>query len=289
MIRSSVSRTRGLFVATALAVIVGGLSAKPLPPRQALEFSVEGPLQAVNVAAGTITVMGITINVAGATFSSPTKVITLADLAGPALLGRATPGFINGTAIVDGTVVGTSIVATSVFAEPAENGIVGVVTRNNPGGPLNGRDIAINGLTLVPIIDARFDLVLTNDVGLPIDVGTVPVGTLAAAEGFFGLDGVLHVHTFEGEGQTVGPVAQTSVTRVRCDGRRVEMQGGSTTAPGTVQFFNPANNALLGTAAVTLDPLTGQGAWRIRFNVNGCPANVRVVNSNGSQITVPVL
>lgn len=285
----SLSKNRVTALLGVAACVVGSVFAfQPAAPQGVL-VSLEGPLQAVDAVAGTITVMGITVDARIASISTPTNLITLEQLAGPPLQGRQTSGFINGTAIVNGFANGLTVVANDVFAEPAENVIAGPVTRNDPGGPFLGRFIEVLGVPVVPIDDPRFTVSAVTATGLPLAVDQLALNSLATLEGFFGLDGQFHAFALEGEGAPIAFTPLTSVFRAQCDRGRLQVRGGSNTAPETISLINPATGALLGTGTAVLDPVTGEGEFRISVNIGTCVSNVRIVNSNGSEITSSVV
>ena len=100
---------------------------------QSIEGFLEGPITAINVGAGTMTVNGVVVQVpSGTPIASPSASgLTLADLAGaPNLPGRSVPGFINGTCLCAVTVQTTTGVHTAldIVVEPAENVMVSVIT-----------------------------------------------------------------------------------------------------------------------------------------------------------------
>jgi hypothetical protein len=270
-----------------------GLLAAPAPAMQlpAGEVEVEGPLTAVDPLADTITIMGIVINVPpGTPIATPTAVgITLDDLVGFTLPGRGgLDGFLGGTGIVLGTTGPGGVVADDVFVEPAENVILGAVTENTipAGGSLGDGTFSILGVPLLPIDHPTLPLVATLE-GFEVDLATVPVGSLAVVEGFFGLDGNMYATIIETTaGQPVGDPNQTSIFLAKCKPTgRLEVRGTSTT-PGTV--------TMLGfTQDVEFDPVTNLGEFRFKINTpllpgGVCPTSVTVFNSNGSSATSAV-
>jgi len=281
--------------ALALALFVNapvGLLAVPAPPQVAVgDAGVEGPILAVDEVSQTVNVMGITVNVLPTTtITSPTATLTFADLLGASFAGRPDPGFIGGTAIVG---VGTStpdgsVDAADLFVETAENVILGPVTENTipPGGSLGdpGTSFKILGVAIEPTNDARLPLTAVVQ-GFEVDMSTVPVGTLGAAEGHLGMDGVFYVHTVQVEqGEVLGDPNQTSIFLARCKSTgRLEVRGTSST-PGTVTMLGVVETVLF-------DPLIGSGEFRFKIQpVPGgvCPTTVTVFNSNGSQASFPV-
>jgi hypothetical protein len=294
------SRTLGLVAVSAallgLALFGGApasLFAAPAPPPQFPEsdFEIEGPIQAIGVPPGTITVMGVTIEVPeGTPIATPTADgLALADLLGASFLGRSSTGFLGGTGIILGsTNADGTIEAEDVFVEVAENVLLGPLTANTipSGGNLGapGTTFAVLGTVVMPTGDPRLPLVKTIE-GFNLNLGSVPPGTLVVAEGYFGSDGILYAHTIEaGAGTVVGPANQTSITRAICQpGGRLEVRGASTTASVVT---------LLGrTQTAVLDPETGLASFRFRIptgQVGGCPSTVTVTNSNGSSATASV-
>ena len=145
----------------------------------------EGPIESIDLqTVGSIImkVMGVTVNVPTDTIiESPTRQLTLRQLANRTPLpGRTQPGFIGGTALINGVVeiaTGT-FTATNMVVEPSENVLIGVVTSVAPLKILNSEIDIIN--------DTRIPFHFINEFGFALAPNPVlEVGTLASAEGYY--------------------------------------------------------------------------------------------------------
>jgi len=144
----------------------------------------EGPISSITLqpdGSVIMTVIGVTVKVpVGTPVSSPSRSLTLRQLAlRTRLPGRTEPGFIGATALINGVVdVATgSFTATDMVVEPAENVLIGVVTQASPLRILNSE--------IVPSTDTRIPFSMANQFGFGITAPTIPVGTNAAAEGYY--------------------------------------------------------------------------------------------------------
>jgi len=170
-----------------------------LPDKQ-VDVIVEGQLSDVvdyGDGSGTITVMGIVIHIPeGTPIATPTATLTMAQLAdATSLPGRLQPGFIGAAAVVNGTSTSGRVIASDVFVTPAQNLLVGQVTRNQP--------LEVNGITVEILNDSRMPGgPLKSIVGVAVVPGTVPVGAAATVEGYFGHGGTLHATFVEVEDGT---------------------------------------------------------------------------------------
>jgi hypothetical protein len=208
-------------------------------------FEIEGPITAVTPGSGTILVMGITIHVpVSVAIKSPTATVTLDQLTGAPMPGRYTdqPGFIGGTAIITGNVVGGTYEAATVFAEPAENVLRGPLSCTYPYLRMGGFSCG-DGVELSMLTDERMPAgPIRNQFGFAVNPATLQTGTFAAVEGYHGnQDGVLYVHTMEinGNAELAQPGAQVSVQRADCRVRggskdEIEVRGGVTNGTGSM-------------------------------------------------------
>ena len=208
-------------------------------------FEIEGPITAVVPGTGTITVMGITVHVpVSVAIKSPTATVTLDQLSGAPMPGRYTdqPGFIGGTAIITGNVVGGAYEAATVFAEPAENVLRGPLSCTYHYLRIGGFSCG-DGVELSMLTDERMPAgPIRNQFGFAVNPATLQTGTFAAVEGYHGnQDGVLYVHTMElnGNAELAQPGAQVSVQRAECLVRggskdEIEVRGGVTNGTGTM-------------------------------------------------------
>lgn len=277
------------------ALVLAGLASLPLTAAAQvtlLPFEVEGSISAVvrnGDGSASITVFGQTFNVpASAHIHTPTKTLTIDELTDPATFpGRSQPGFVGGTAILIGEADATGATTLhDVFTEPAENVFLGVVTTNANGV------FAIQGVPLEELpADSRIPSEgFHNGFGFKVKKETVPVGSGAAAEGYFGNDGKLHVFLVETTaGDLLKNEPQTAVTRARCDpGGRLEVQVASyMPAAAQVEIRNAQTNFLFGSATTVPDIEDPRfGVFRYRTDVSNeevdadgaCPSEVKVIN-----------
>ncbi len=279
-----------------------------LPPPAALEGTIT-TVSAVDAAGNVVlTVMGVRVLVApGVPVTTPSATLTLAQLTSTATLpGRTQPGFVGGTAIVTGDwdTVNARIVATDVFVEPSENVLIGVVTANDATG------IKVNGVAVSPLpaTEARMpSLPTTTDEGIEIFATSIPVGTAAAAEGYFAGDKFYSFLIQAAAGTPVSQVPQVTITRAQVRertpnnqrGDEVEVRGAVTTTHTagnvnqTVRVFRVdtingvRRETSLGTATAVPDPLTpGVATYTFRVTtpttrdavLGTAPSLVKVVN-----------
>ncbi|QLG61330.1 hypothetical protein [Halorarum salinum] len=272
---------------------VGAVGTGTVSAQEAIDAELEGPLEGVDEAAGTIDVMGIAVDVSDASMSSPTADLMIGDLAGDPFPGRgSTPGFLGGTAAPVGTTMDTGgvVTADTLFVEPAENVIVGAVTENTTEtngsneDAINEGTFAVQDTVIRTAQDPRLPFSAVVEAGFTVDVSTVPEGSLAEVEGYYGDDGVLYAHTLVvEEGETDGQPS-TSITRAECDDDdgELEVRGESSTPDGSISVYDHNTDELLGTTAIEQgDGSTGE--FRLRANVEECPTVVRAENSNGSR------
>lgn len=252
----------------------------------AAPLALEGKITAIDELNRTMTVMGITVSIpTDAPINSPTKALTMGELADQTPLpGRSLPGFIGGTAIINGLTAGDPLnltgqnIAEDVFVEPAENVLLGEVTIND------GVNLSVSGVTLIRLDDTRIPSGAPIDAnGLAIDLATTQVGSEAAAEGYFGDDGIFHYFLIEAVGEPVAcagtgcrPADAVSIARARCrDGDEIRVQGGVADVDGELGASVSIEG--FGTAPVISDPATGEVTYSFRGRgVNACPATVTV-------------
>lgn len=295
-------------VALAFGSSLGFSQAISLPGVAMAEGTITS-VSAVN-AAGIVTmnVMGMTILVRpGVPITTPSATLTLAQLASTTVFpGRTQAGFVGGTAIVEGTWDATAsrIDATSVFVEPAENVIIGIVTANGATG------MAINGVpvTQLPATELRMPSLPTiTPEGVAVFAASVPVGTPIAASGYHSA-GRFYSYLLEPDtGTPVTQVPQVTITRAQVReqtpnnqrGDNVDVRGAVTTTHtnGTVNqtvrvyrvdvINGVRTETSLGTATAFVDPLTpGVAAYSFRVTtpttnnavLGTAPTRVKVVN-----------
>ncbi len=309
---------KSAFAAAALFLGVSQASAQLPPSPPPTVAALEGTISSVTLntdSSITMVVMGMTVNVpAGAIITSPTATLTTAQLADTAPLpGRTQPGFVGGTAIINGTVDSSGLVtADDVFVEPSENVVLGVVTANT------GSQISVNGIPVSLITDARMPAKPVQDVnGIAIILGSIPVGVGAGIEGYFS-NGTFYAFLIEAdEGTPVNAQPQVVITRAlgrertpnNRRGDELEIRGTCTTthAPAattqSIRVFriDGTTQTLLGTGTATVDPAF-PGIANFTFRtvtaptnnpvLGTCPTTVRVVNistgANNASTTSPV-
>lgn len=231
-------------IATILLLAAVGSAQAQVPE----EFTIEGPITAVNPAAPSITIMGIVIPVpAGMMLATPTNpAVPLAALTAP-LPGRAT-GFIGGTAIAEGTTLGGIVALTDLSSDVVENVVVGEATAIEAAIP---GALKVNGLLVRPSTDSRLPSRATNELGLAILADTIALGSAVAVDGYLGDDGSLYYHSLQADtAQLANPgIHEVGIGLPRCreEGGRLEIRGGvhdplppTGTPPfptGTVELF----------------------------------------------------
>lgn len=124
--------------------------------------------------------------------TSPTRSLiplTVAELLDTNVFpGRTQPGFVGGTVIAEGKfdTVKNELKADSVNVEPSETVLLGALTQNNAGPPL---DLSINGPPIVMLRDkrlpanrklARGDPVFYNQYSFPMKIETAVLATAQA-------------------------------------------------------------------------------------------------------------
>jgi len=247
----------------------------------------------------TINVMGINIYIPANLFAlkldGVTTMVTTpsASITSPSQLylgnlpGRSDPGFIGGTAIINGDSTGGVFTADDVFVEPAENVVIGVVTR--PDNEL-GCDILLEGVPLVfsedpAMQDERMPFTTAiNGSGFNIDPCSVRAGGVAAVEGYYGDDRNLHIFLMESDDANIRTSGvTTTIARASCDRGKVEVRGSSTLISGKVVVFDDRTEVQLGTADLIYDAVTVSSIYRFRGATDdrGCPEFVRSVSWDG--------
>jgi hypothetical protein len=275
-----------------LAILLASLAFAPLVSAQiSVPAEVEGTLTSITPGTGSVElkVMDVRINVpgTGVVISTPTRDdLTLADLTGGAPFpGRSQAGFLGGTAIVLGTADEETglITAESVFLEPAENVVLGVVTPTvttptpDPAGTLR-----VNGMLVKFLTDPRitFDKPL-NDLGFEVSFASIVPGTAVAIEGYYS-ESEKSFYAFALEATNVPALVSTlQVSILRAQGRtdrgeldvRGAVSGVTGTGPVNVQIFRVRPNNTFGAATRigTVAAIPGEvaGTFIYRFTTQG--------------------
>ena len=302
-----------------LAGLALSLLSAPMPvAAQTVPFGLEGPLQRVLPGQNTMVVMRARVTIPpGTPISSPTGELTgIGALLGNPLPGRfqadgitPIPGFLNGTAIINGTIdnVTGELVATDVFVEPSENVTIGTITEavcTNAACVGAGNRIRINGTMMRPLLDPRIAAgPVTNEfgfavnlAGLTVDPAAGPSGIAAEAEGYF--DGRVFRYFLMSVGAGAAPLVnagtEVSITRAQCRQRA----GGIEL--GILGNTHPDNSGLVtisdggttfGTVNAIASGVAGFGTYNFGLGGNlaflTCPANV-TANFGGATATSPV-
>jgi len=293
-----------LAAAAALLLGVSQASAQISPPEGTLPAALEGTISAITLnddGSVSMTVMGMPVSVpVGTPVTSPTAELTLSQLVDPTPLpGRTLPGFLGGTAIINGNATPEGIVtATDVFVEPSENVAIGAVTANT------GTQISVNGTPVVLLEDPRIPAGPVKDAnGIEILLSSIPVGTGAAIEGYYS-EGTFYAFLIEADqGTPVNIQPQVVITRAlgrertpnNRRGDEVEVRGTctiphaptATTQDIRVFRVDSGVETLLGTGTAIVDPaVPGIAAFTFRTVtapstspvLGVCPTTVRVVN-----------
>lgn len=247
----------------------------PAPAPTTIPGYTEGPINNIVLqpdGSAIMTVIGVTVKVpVGTPVHSPTRALTVRQLClRTRLAGRTEPGFLGGTALINGVVdVATgSFTATSMDVEPAENVLIGVVTQSSPLRILNSE--------VVPISDARIPYSAVNQFSFEIKTPAIPVGTAAAAAGYYA-GGVFNAFALElaGNFPLVNPNSQINIMRAQTRergpnatrGDDVDMRGFYHSLGGvlpTIRIYrvDGAVRTLLGNAIAIPDGVEPQfGVW----------------------------
>ncbi len=273
------------------------------------DVSIEGPIASFEapvtgerapngeLIVGVMKVMGATVKVpANAPIHSPTNPdLTWEQFSTGPFPGRSEPGYLGGTAIVNGDSSGGVIYATDVFSDLSENVVVGEATASVVDGPANRA--TVNDIPLVPLDDPRMPAGRPiNGFGFEVNPTQIIAGTLVSVEGYYAA-GKLNYHTFEADGATlVKPTtAEVSVLRAQCRIRgrgrdELEVRGGTknpANARVTIQYLQ-ANGVTWTSLTPTVAPVVDttvapqQGLYRyvsssLRFPGGVCPAQIRAI------------
>lgn len=222
----------------------------------------ESPLAAANATTNTISTLGLDIDVSGVVMQTPGGIpLTLDDLAGAPLPGMLAPGYVGGTVFADVVLTATGVVATTVTVTMPETVLIGNVTQNDPGPGLEGRTFSIMGVEVRAAVDPRLDPFAAIVNSLPVDIASIPLGSIVAVEGYYGDDGLFYAQVLEAETGVVIGGPQVAIERARCNGTTLEARGAASDPIGTVEILDLAGN-VLGSAPV--DP--ADGTWRVRAN-----------------------
>ena len=289
-----------LLLAITLVTLSSTAQAQVVP----LIWSVEGPITAIDPAAGTITASGVTATIPAALPLEGTRGLTganLAQLLDAAAPGRVrsifasageNPGYSGATLKAEGIVVETAAGrvyrATAAVVEMAENVIVGALLSVDEA---NGTFV-VNGATCRMNADERFPA----DV---LDVGLDPsltfsdlkgaIGTIVSVNGYFHA-GAVHAVIVETELLPTAPNTDT-VRIVKAEGKNVagnrsELKLIGVVSPfdanATITIINVTTGRTLGIVGVVAGATPGQGDFQLRLkNLATTPTRIRATSSNG--------
>ncbi|MHC1726146.1 MAG: hypothetical protein AB9866_09100 [Syntrophobacteraceae bacterium] len=261
--------------------------------------AIEGPIQEISPETRRMVVMGVIVNVPpDVPITTPTANLTemagagnsMDLLLGAPLPGRAVPGFLGGTAIINGTTLPSgNMRATDVFVEPSENVLIGPITAatcTNANCAGAGNSLSILRTRVVPIPDSRMRFSIQNDFGFPVNLtGTNLVGAAASAEGYFVPPRSFRYFLLEITGAPLrNPgIAEVSIQRAQCredavDGLQLDVLGAThTPAIGTVTISNGGTTfGTQATISAGVGSEFGTYTFRLRDDpaFTACPENV---------------
>ena len=266
----------------------------------------EGPIEWVDPAAQSITVMGAEVVIPDALVIDGTVGITgatLADLEDEAAPSKVRSLFSGSTAnpfseYSGGTFKGLcvdvngTLVCTELVIELAENVAIGPITEID----VEAGTFKMSGVNCKMNADERFPAELLG-LGLePItwDDIIATEGAEGTGVGYY-VDGTLHVCSLETEILPAGEggIDTIRITRVRGRDRRrgaeLRVQAVTTFEEGKTVDLQDEFGSVLDTQSVELDPITGEGEVRFRLRtLTRLPASVTVVSSGGGTHTAPV-
>ena len=208
------------------------------------EAELEGPIDAIDVDAKIVTIMGVPVKVPSGLADSPTRVdIPLVELTKPGLPGRIDPTFRTATAAATGDIDAGQFVAQpdNIEVEPAENLIAGAITSLPPTFTVQGTPMAALTDLRIPAFPPAAELPeanraypALNELGLVVDLTKATKGTLAVAEGYYDQTAAPAPKTFYWHHLTVDAAPlldlenpQVSIERARCEpGGELQVRGG---------------------------------------------------------------
>lgn len=273
-------------------IVLGSFLMLLLGPLPALAqiLGLEGPITRVMPGRNQMKVMGVTVNVPrGTPITTPTVNLTelagttnpLQQLLGKPLPGRTVPGFMGGTAIINGRVnPDGTLTATDVFVEPSENVLIGNITEstctnNICAGP--GNTLTVAGVRMTPIRDPRMAAEpIRNDFGFNVNmVGANLVGRSAAVEGYFARGRFWYFLMEITGAPLLNPTQrEVSILRAQCrddvDGIQLDVLGAvHTPATGAVTISDTNAGTVFGSQNAVA---AGGGFGSYTFRLRNAPA-----------------
>jgi hypothetical protein len=270
-------KTLTLFVSALLLFTAQFSFGQVLEPGTVLGY-VEGPINRTTFNAdgtGTMVVMNVTVHVpADFIAESPTNALNVRHLCiRNRLPGRIEPGFVGGTALINGIIESATgkFTATSITVEPAENVAIGVVTGISP--------LKIQFTEVAFIADPRISTQIINAYGFPALLTNVALGQNVAAEGYFA-SGKLQAYVVQLDETAALAEDVTQINIMRAASRErtpnddrgdeVDMRGffySQNGATPQIEVFRDDNGVLtsLGLATSTPDGINPKfGTWNYR-------------------------
>jgi hypothetical protein len=228
---------------------------------------VEAALTGGDDVLGTIEIAGLSIDVNQAVMHTPSGLLlSIEDVLGPSLPGKDEPGLVGTGAMahVFPTLFGAQ--GVDVLFDPAHNLLLGPLTRNDAGGTgPQGRQFEVMGMPVVVAVDPRLDPFQALVGGaLPVDLATVPLGSLVEVGGYPGNDGQFYasmVITDAGTPLTGGAQYSIAIDRARCRRGDLSVRGLFSATTGNVEILDELGRVLV---TVPVDPLDGTFAARSR-------------------------
>lgn len=261
---------------------------------------VEGPVNRTTFNAdgtGTMVVMGVTVHVpADLIAESPTTALNVRHLCiRNRLPGRLEPGFVGGTALINGIVESATgkFTATAITVEPAENVVIGTVSSISP--------LKIQNTEIAFINDPRITTGIVNTFGFPALLSGLALGQPAAAEGYFAsgkLQG--YVVELDENAPLAEDVTQINIMRAASRertpnngrGDEVDMRGffySQNGAQPQIQVFRDDNGVLtsLGFATATPDAINPKfGVWN--YGANTPTTNDPILGTAPTKLTAVI-
>jgi hypothetical protein len=268
---------------------------------------VEGPIREIIYnpdGTATMTVQDVVVHVpAQLGINSPTTVLTVRQLCiRNRLPGRVEPGFLGGTALIDGVVdlATHKFTATNVTVEPSENVLIGVITSVSP--------LRIQGTEVALSTDPRVTTQVVNTFGFPSRLEGITVGQPASAEGYYA-GGKLYGYVIELEPDAplVNDVSQVNIQRADSRervpninrGDEVDARGFYYSQDGLIpiiQIFRDDNGVLtsLGFATLVPDAVNPKyGVWTFRVDtpltadpvLGTAPSKIKAVLNGSAGVT----
>jgi hypothetical protein len=268
-------------------------------------WGIEGPLTAIDPAAGTISVSNMKVKIppeltlTGTSGINGASLQRLLDSQAPSRarsVYASQPGseatYVGGTLKAAGIIVdgpsGREYVATEAVLELSENVVVGI---------LDSIDVAdescvINGIQCRLNKDERFTVEVLDAAGTHVSFSDCvnAAGAQVGAVGYM-VNGVLYVQSLEVQFVRHGTVSITRAQSVRANRNRVRVEG--LIAPfvegETVSIYDAVTGTRLGVARVIADVTTGGGAFTLDVrNLARVATQVKAISSSGAETTSAV-